>query len=205
MNISMRILIGVVLLSVGSGILGGIAGIQLYTMHHRMLAQSILRAQRLELTDSKGTPRVMIGLENNGDVVLKMLSSDSKPMVSLGVLAQTKERQEIDEKTGLPNNVYPAPFLQMNNHIGNESISLSTATNGYGLLSFNSETITGKVKLGYWSDNDTPNGIHNVGAWGLVVTGRNAGGLHKYTGVGMEHSDGIDGAYIIPHPAGENP
>jgi hypothetical protein len=144
-------LAAVVLLSLGSAIVGGLVAIRLYGVRHDSLGTNILRTQRIELTDGKGNLRAFMGLESNGDVVLRMLSPDSTPMVSFGVLAKTTERQGIAEaSTGLPVDIYPAPFLQMNDRTGRESINLETATNGCGRLSFGAGETTGKVQVGFF-------------------------------------------------------
>jgi len=198
-------LAAVVLLSIGSALVGGLVSIWMYGARHESSASNILRIRKLELVDDRGTLRAVIGLENNDDVALTMFSSDSKPMISLGVLAQTNERKELVEDSGSRGVFYPAPFLRMNNLRGRETVGLSTGIDGNGILLFNGQEKTGKVMLGFFGTDDAPDGIHKNGMWGLEVNGRGADGLARYTGIGMENHDGIDGAYLIPHPLDKTP
>jgi hypothetical protein len=198
-------LVAVVVLSISSALVGGLVSISLYGARHASSPSNVLRIRRLELVDDRGTIRAALSVENNDDVALTMFSSDSKPMISLGVLAQTEERKELVKESGSPGVYYPAPFLHMNSLTGRETVGLSTGMDGNGVLSFSTQEKTGKVRLGFFGTDDAHDGIHKNGMWGLLVNGRGADGLPRYSGIGMENHDGIDGAYVIPHPPDKTP
>lgn len=188
-----------VLLSLCSGVVGAFVALHLYNSHQISVGNNVVRTQRIEIIDSGGNVRATLGL-NHDDVLLEMLSPDSKTLVSLGVLAKTKERLSLLESAGENRPFYPAPLLQFNDSSGRGSVVLTTGVDGNGSLRFDSSRSTGKVLLGYFSDGDLRGGPHDSGTWGLRVVGRDADGLKKYTGVGILNKDGIDGQYLIPHP-----
>jgi hypothetical protein len=142
-----------------------------------------LQIHRLELTDDGKNVRAVLAVEDDGSVLLRMLSKKSVPVIEMGV----------KENDGLQQSSIPYGRLTMRDKTGKPSIQLRTFDNGKGSLLFTGPSTQEQVAVGYSRYGDVIDG-HDRGKWGITIVGPD----HKLDGIGVFAEDGVLRGFTVP-------
>jgi hypothetical protein len=169
--------------SLAACLLSGLAGACLSTWFLANRAPSSLRVTRLELIDTKRSVRAVLSSEH-GAVSLRMLSTQEKPILELGIKDELESRAE---------------FVMYGNS-GKRSVTLATRERDRGILAFSSENTSSQVTVGYSPVGDVDDG-HDLGAWGVQIAGpqRTSRGLLAFS------KDGKLTGFTLPLEAPPSP
>ena len=151
--------------------------------HHTV--PGTLQARRLELTDESKHVRASFAVEDDGSVVLRMMSAADVPMVELGV-GDSRDHQS--------RNHIQSGTLVIGDGLSTPVIQLGTSREGEGTLFFSSRQTRGQVAVGYQPYGDVVDGIDR-GIWGIQVKGPD----HETTGVGVYTENGLAETFVGPH------
>jgi len=165
-------------------VLSGIAGAySVVLLQEHRTADQTLRARSLELTDARQHVRAIFSVEDDGSVLLRMLSKENVPVIELGV----------NENPG-PYKLYsPSGSLIMRDGAGTPVVRLRTIEKGEASLSFSSTSIPNLVDVGYSHYGDVIDG-HDRGMWGVQILGPN----HQSTGMSVFARDGVLQGFTVP-------
>jgi hypothetical protein len=142
-----------------------------------------LQVQKLELTDAHRNIRAVLSAED-GNVSLRMFSTQEVPLVELGVKGGREARGQ----------------LAIYGNGGRPAISLTTLEKDRGRLAFSSENTPNQVSLGYSPVGDFEDG-HDLGAWGLHMSGPE----HTSRGLFVFSKDGKLTGFTLPLEAPRPP
>lgn len=162
--------------SLAGCLLSGFAGASFTAWFLANQPPSSLQVTRLELIGAKRRVRAVLSSEN-GAASLRMLSTQEKPIVELGIKDESASR---------------AQFVMYGN-AGKPSITLATYERDRGILAFSSEFTTSQVSVGYSPVGDVDDG-RDVGAWGVNV----AGPEHASRGLFVFSKDGKLTGFTLP-------
>ena len=162
--------------SIAAGTLSGIVGAYFATRLFTPRTTGFLQVQKLEVLDTQRRVRAVLSA-GDGKVSLRMFSTLAAPILELGVSDGSDARGE----------------LTIYSDRGEHAVSLRSVEKSRGVLTFSSEITPDQVSVGYSRVGDVDDG-HDLGAWGLRVSGPN----HDARGLFVFSKDGKLQGFTLP-------
>ena len=143
---------------IGSAMLGATVG-----LYHQKSVKTTetIRAERIEVVDETGRPRITLAA-NGKAASVEIMTSAGKPEMQFEVSKEqrTDTSRAIDE----------VPSLELGLDEFAPAVGVYASPNNRGIITFSNAQKTGKAMLGYFGTGDVE-GVDD-GMWGLSVSGR---------------------------------
>ena len=178
-----NLLLAAAFISVISAAIGGVLSYELF-LHTTSRA---LKTQAVEIMDSKGNLRAQLATEGDGGVFLSFVTPKQEKELFLGI---NGPGSDYSGKSNLE------PEIQLNDGSGRRAVSLLTTNHGEGLLSFDSKTHYGALRLGYFAvAEDYPSEKGPSYEWGVAIDNG-----YARTGIGVIEGPGDSKKYMTIPP-----